>query len=89
MVTAVLAIFATAVHVASGVVVTVVVVVAVVVELPAAVELASSLDGGIVGQTFPGPPGGVNVVVEVPIRAPEHVQIPSPSSRLVLSQLKE
>jgi hypothetical protein len=70
------------VHVASGVVVTVLVVVAL-------VELTSSLDGGIVGQTFPGPPGGVNVVVEVPIRAPEHVQIPSPSSRLVLSQLKE
>jgi hypothetical protein len=31
----------------------------------------------------------VNVVVDVPIRAPEQVQIPSPSSRLVLSQLKE
>lgn len=69
-------------HVASGVVVTVLVVVAL-------VELTSSLDGGIVGQTFPGPPGGVNIVVKVPIRAPEHVQIPSPSSRLVLSQLKE
>ena len=79
---------ATAVHVASGTVVAVVAVVAVV-ELPAAVEPTSSLDGGYVGQAFPGPPGGVNVVVEVPIRAPEQVQIPSPSSRLVLSQLKE
>jgi hypothetical protein len=31
----------------------------------------------------------VNVVVEVPIRALEQVYIPSPSSRLVFSQLKE
>jgi hypothetical protein len=88
MVTTVLAMLATAVHVASRTVVAVVAVVAVV-ELTAVVEPTSSLDSGYVGQTFPSPLEGVNVVVEVPIRALEQVQIPSPSSRLVLSQLKE
>lgn len=89
MVMAVLAILATAVHVASGTVEVVVAVEAVVVELSARVELNGPLDCENVEQTFPSPPGGVNVVVEVPIRASEHVQIPFPSSRLVLSQMKE
>jgi hypothetical protein len=84
MVTTVFAILATAVHVASGTVVAVATVAAVVVELLAAVELTSSLDSGNVGQTFPGLPGGVNVVVKVLIRALEQVQIPSLSSKLVL-----
>jgi hypothetical protein len=62
---------------------------AVIVELLAATELTSPLASRNVGQTFLGPLGGVNVVVKVPIRAPEQVHIPSPSSRLVFSQLKE
>lgn len=80
-----LAILAMAVYVASRTIRTAVAIVVVIVKLSVVVELISSLDSRIVRQIFPSLPGKVNVVVKVLIRALEHVQILSLSSRLVLS----